>query len=181
MTTTIEHRKDDPSVPHLTVTTYNLPPEDVNAAEDDMAVKSPAKALHLEKPDTQRISPSSPTCHGGTDPFETDVEAMMPRVECSPSATTATSCTGNPRKSIILPTVNDTSIWPGNEHWKREAKEARIKRSCTCLARLSKRNRTIAKVTIIFLVIAIAVGVGVGISRALNQPIYGQKDSPPTG
>jgi len=119
-------------------------------------------------------------------PFDTDIEAMMSPIEGMPSVATSTSHPSRHhsgracRKSLIEPTVNDCQIWPGKEHWKQQAKEARIRRSCTCLARLSKTSRNIVKVVIALLVIGVAVGVGVGISKALNAPIYGDKDNSPT-
>lgn len=175
--------KTHASVPHLTVTTYSVDPK---AAGDDMATPtSPAQAHHVEMqgtnphphPTSSSSSPTSPDrCDGAGDPFETDVEAMMHPVEGAISSTSG-SCPA--RKSLIMPTQNDTCVWPGKEHWKREAKEAKFNRSCTCLARLNKRNRTIVKVIIVFLVIAIGVGIGVGISRSLNAPIYGDKNYKP--
>lgn len=64
-------------------------------------------------------------------------------------------------------------VWPGQAHWKKKAKAAKInKHSCQCLARLSKRNRIIAKVLIGLLVIALGVGVGLGISRKLGAGIW---------
>jgi hypothetical protein len=179
MTITV-NEKADSSVPQLTITTYNLGSKGAACVDDEPpTVTTPIRALHIEKQETNRSSPASPRVCGGRDPFETDLEAMMPAVECSPSSTTRMSCHGQNRKSLVLHTVNDASVWPGKEHWKREAKEAKIKRSCTCLARLSKRNRCIVKVLIIFFVVALAVGVGVGISKTLNTPIYGQEGYPP--
>jgi hypothetical protein len=137
---------------------------------------SPDGAAHTEAREDilWSTSPRDSGPGGRNDAFDTDLEAMMP-VEGMASASTC----GRGRKSMVAPTVNDCQIWPGKEHWKKQAKEAKIQRSCTCLARLSKRTRTVVKVVIALFIIGVAVGVGVGISKALNAPIYGDKDNAP--
>lgn len=64
-------------------------------------------------------------------------------------------------------------VWPGQDHWKRKAKAARInQRSCQCLAKMSKRNRIITKVLIGVMIVAIAVAVGLGISKAVGAGVW---------
>lgn len=114
---------------------------------------------------------STPTSAHHHNPFDTDVEAMITHT------TSEGTNNGNGRRSIACRGLGDSQVWPGQSHWKKKAKEQKMKRSCSCLSRLSKRNRLIVKVLIVLLVIGIAVGVGVGISKPLGAPIWGQKHS----
>ncbi|KAI0852165.1 hypothetical protein F5Y00DRAFT_189766 [Daldinia vernicosa] len=106
-------------------------------------------------------TPISATASNG---FDTDIEAMVP-VKSSEHLN-KTSTIGTRRKS-------DCPVWPGQEHWQQKAKAAKINnRSCQCMARLSKRNRIIAKILIGLLIVGIAVGIGFGISKPLGAGIW---------
>ncbi|KAK5994075.1 hypothetical protein PT974_07515 [Cladobotryum mycophilum] len=100
-----------------------------------------------------------------TNPFETDIEALA-----SHSSIDRTC-----RKSLAIETKTDCQVWPGKDHWKKQAKEAKMKRSWSCMARLSRRNRIICKLLLILLVVGIAVSVGFGVSKPLGAPIWGKK------
>jgi hypothetical protein len=100
-------------------------------------------------------------------PFETDIEAME-MVDTRP--------TNN--RMCAHRSKSEQQVWPTKEHWKQKAKSAKVKRSCnTPLARLSHRNRIIAKVLIVFLIVGIAVGVGFGVSKPLGAPIWGDNNN----
>lgn len=100
----------------------------------------------------------------GANPFETDLE-MAPTTTTSDKITWGQKDTMNRR--------SDCRVWPGKDHWKQKAKAAKRKRSwCTCMAGLSRRNRIIARVLIVFLIIGIAIGVGFGVSKPLGAPIW---------
>ncbi|KAI1477249.1 hypothetical protein K445DRAFT_282676 [Daldinia sp. EC12] len=132
----------------LTVTTKQLQP--------------PSHERSLEGRRGSNVStPCSATASNG---FDTDIEAMMP-VKSS-ERLNKTSTLGTRRKS-------DCPVWPGQEHWQQKAKAARINnRSCQCIARMSKRNRIIAKILIGLLIVGIAVGIGFGISKPLGAGIW---------
>lgn len=121
-------------------------------------------------PRTSDLSTPSSVHH--QDPFDTDVEAMITQ-----TTSEGTSNGGTGRRSIACRGLGDAQVWPGQAHWKKKAKEQKMKRSCSCLSQLSKRNRLIIRVLIVLLVIGIAVGVGVGISKPLGAPIWGQKNN----
>lgn len=111
---------------------------------------------------------STPCSASPSNGFDTDIEAMMPVKSSEHLNKTSTAGTRQ------LP---DCPVWPGQDHWRQKAKAARINnRSCQCMARLSKRNRIIAKVLIALLIVGIAVGVGVGISKPLGAGIWQPKD-----
>ncbi|KJR89102.1 uncharacterized protein SPSK_06641 [Sporothrix schenckii 1099-18] len=105
-------------------------------------------------------------------PFDTDVEAMITH-----TTSEGTSNEGAGRRSIACRGLGDSQVWPGQSHWKKKAKEQKMKRSCSCLSRLSKRNRLVVKVLIVVLVVGVAIGVGLGISKPLGAPIWGQRNS----
>ncbi|KAM5344707.1 hypothetical protein ACJ41O_010569 [Fusarium nematophilum] len=120
--------------------------------------------------DTPRMSTTStPRSDKSTNPFDTDIEAMVP-THTTDSAMHKTSSSPLARKS-------DCQVWPGKDHWKQKAKAAKARNRCTCMAKLSPRNRIIAKVLIVFLIVGVAVGVGFGVSKPLNAPIWGDKDN----
>lgn len=121
-------------------------------------------------PRTSDLSAPSSVHH--QNPFDTDVEAMITQ-----TTSEGTSNGGGGRRSIACRGLGDSQVWPGQAHWKKKAKEQKMKRSCSCLSQLSKRNRLIIKILIVLLVIGIAVGVGVGISKPLGAPIWGQKNN----
>ncbi|KAF4466008.1 hypothetical protein FALBO_7143 [Fusarium albosuccineum] len=120
--------------------------------------------------DAPRMSAAStPRSDKTANPFDTDVEAMMPTHSTE-------SCVQQKTSNSQLPRKSDCQVWPGKDHWKQKAKANKAKNRCTCMANLSRRNRIIAKVIIIFLVVGVAVGVGFGISKPLNAPIWGDRD-----
>lgn len=103
-------------------------------------------------------------------PFDTDLEAM---VSTRTIVATDDACGMKSASNCNLKGSPDGQVWPGQEHWKKKAKAARVNnRSCQPLARMSKRNRIIVRVLIIALVVGIAVGVGLGISRSLHAGIW---------
>ncbi|KAK4212334.1 hypothetical protein QBC37DRAFT_194692 [Rhypophila decipiens] len=105
---------------------------------------------------------STPASAGSRNPFDTDIEAIITSSEhCMRKST---ECTKG---------GTDCHVWPGQEHWRRKAKAAKMSRhNCNCLAHLSKRNRIIVKLLIGFLIIGIAVGVGFGVSKPLGAGIW---------
>lgn len=118
--------------------------------------------------------PTTPHSCRNDNPFDTDVEAMI---------TTTTTNSGEalgPRKTqATLTQTNDCpTVWPSAQHWKQKAKTAKKTRHCcNCMAGLSKRNRILVKVLILLLIVGIGLGVGFGVSRTLNAPIWGDKDT----
>lgn len=99
-------------------------------------------------------------------PFDTDLEAMVPTNESSPPGCVRRETTHK----------SDCQVWPGTADWKqkaRESKAARTRKRFNCLAGLSRRNRIIAKIVIVLLIVGIAVGVGFGVSKPLGAPIWG--------
>ncbi|EWG46036.1 hypothetical protein FVEG_06636 [Fusarium verticillioides 7600] len=125
-------------------------------------------ATNVTVTETPRISTTSTPQTDKLNPFDTDIEAMV-TTRTSDSCMHKTSSTPLARKT-------DCQVWPGKDHWKQQAKAAKAKNRCTCMAKLSQRNRWIVKGLIIFLVVGIAVGVGFGVSKPLNAPIWGDKD-----
>lgn len=117
-----------------------------------------------EKSLTRESTASTPGSRGDADPFDTDIEAMLP-------GGAPDNC---PRKSLGCQRPDaECQVWPGQEHWKRKAKAAKVNRSrCGCMARMSKRNRIIIQVLIGLLIIGIAVGVGLGVSKPLGAGIW---------
>lgn len=116
-----------------------------------------------------RTSDLSTPASAHQNPFDTDIEAMITH--------TASGNINSGRRSMGCRGLVDSEVWPGQSHWKKKAKEQKMKRSCTCLSRLSKRNRLIVKVLIGVLIVGIAVGVGLGISKPLGAPIWGEKNT----
>ncbi|RMJ07052.1 hypothetical protein BHE90_014759 [Fusarium euwallaceae] len=122
--------------------------------------------------DTPRMSTTStPRSDRSTNPFDTDIEAMVP--------THTTDSSGIQHKTSASPLArkSDCQVWPGKDHWKQKAKANKAKNRCTCMANLSRRNRIIVKVLMVFLVVGVAVGVGFGVSKPLNAPIWGDRDN----
>ncbi|KAH7262941.1 hypothetical protein BKA59DRAFT_40752 [Fusarium tricinctum] len=118
--------------------------------------------------ETPRMSPTSTPQTDKLNPFDTDIEAMI-------TTRTSDSCMHKTSSSPMV-RKTDCQVWPGKDHWKKQAKAAKAKNRCTCMAHLSQRNRWIVKGLIIFLVVGIAVGVGFGVSKPLNAPIWGDHD-----
>ncbi|KAI1823151.1 hypothetical protein F4861DRAFT_343635 [Xylaria intraflava] len=109
--------------------------------------------------DRGNLSPStlapSPTANG----FDLDIECLKP--PRSSEQTRKTSMGGDQLNS-------DSSVWPGQAHWREKALAAERKnRSCQCLARLSKRTNIAVKIAIALLVVGVAVAVGFGISKSV--------------
>ncbi|OAA59004.1 hypothetical protein SPI_06206 [Niveomyces insectorum RCEF 264] len=114
--------------------------------------------------DVPRASDVSSPNSAQPSPFETDIEAMIPQ---------SSNQTNPNRRSVPCRGLGgDTQVWPGQSHWKRKAKEQKMKRSCTCLSRLGKKSRLVVKILIGILIVGIAVGVGVGISKPLGAGIW---------
>jgi hypothetical protein len=100
-------------------------------------------------------------------PFDTDIEAI---------ATTDSMQNCVTKSSTNLKPKGECTVWPGKDHWQRRDKAAKMKRSCSIMAKLSPRNKIIAKIVIILLIVGIGVGVGFGVSKPLGAPIWGDKD-----
>ncbi|KAJ6440168.1 homeobox and C2H2 transcription factor [Purpureocillium lavendulum] len=100
-------------------------------------------------------------------PFDTDVEAMV-------TNSSSDKCL---RSSVVLTRKNDCQVWPGQDQWKQRAKAAKKQRGrgCTCMSRLSRRNRIAVKVMLVILVVGAAVAIGFGVSKPLGAPIWGDK------
>lgn len=150
-----------------TVTSVSTPRKSTTSAADTLAVSPAGSILGLNHPSAV----STPaTAHNDLNPFDTDLEAMV-------SSRTLTggddACGMKSVSNSNLKGSADGQVWPGQAHWKKKAKAAKInKHSCQCLARLSKRNRILVKVLIGLIVIALGVGVGLGISRKLGAGIW---------
>ncbi|ATY58306.1 hypothetical protein A9K55_002381 [Cordyceps militaris] len=136
-----------------------------NSQAQPVEVAVPEKAT-LSTATTVCVIPvevSTPRSERSSNPFDTDVEAAL----ISQSTT---------RKSCNIPRNGECQVWPGKQHWKDKAKDAKIKRSCTYMSRLNRRQKIAAKLLLIALIIGIAVGVGFGVSKPLGAPIWGKKD-----
>lgn len=146
--------------PHVTVT---------RSAEPKYSTDG-ASTLTYEKANfTHDSSSVTPVSKQYADALDTDLEAMIPP--------------GNPdncpRKSTSCQRPDaDCQVWPGQEHWKRKAKAAKVHRSpCGCVAKMTKRNRILLQVLILVLIVGIAVSIGFGISKPLGAPIPNPADS----
>jgi hypothetical protein len=135
-------------------------------SESSLSIVSASPLPSLEK------SHAAHEEHGGLprkgqspNPFDTDLEAMI---------------TTDSRRRSDAVTRDDCQVWPGKEHWKRKAKEAkRGRRSCACMASLSRRTRIVVKISIALLIVGIAVAVGFGVSKPLGAPIWGDHSNEP--
>ncbi|EHK20091.1 uncharacterized protein TRIVIDRAFT_48020 [Trichoderma virens Gv29-8] len=102
-----------------------------------------------------------------TNPFDADIEALHSHSSIDKPL----------RKSMTLDAKMECQVWPGKDHWQKQAKQTKVKRNnCSCMANLSPRNKIIAKILIIVLVVGIAVSVGFGISKPLGAPLWGDKN-----
>ncbi|KAI6090949.1 hypothetical protein F4821DRAFT_13263 [Hypoxylon rubiginosum] len=156
MAATVDEKASKPG--QLTVSTQLLTPTHSHE-------RSPEPSMEIRR----NSSVSTPYSASAPNGFDTDIEAMMP-VKSSEHLN-KTSSTGNSKQS-------DCQVWPGQDHWRRKARAAKINnRSCQCMARLSKRNRIIVKILIVFLIVGIAVGVGLGISKPLGAGIWQPNDN----
>ncbi|KAI8952709.1 hypothetical protein F4801DRAFT_202413 [Xylaria longipes] len=121
----------------------------------------------IPKPSNLSVN-STPTSAYSSNGFDADLEGMKPAQ--SSENLRGPSISGNR-------TSPDSSVWPGQAHWKQKAIAAERKnRSCQCLARLSKRNRIILQVAVVLLVVGVAVGVGFGVSKSLGARTWQPKD-----
>lgn len=127
----------------------------------------------IQSPSTEKGVPrasdaSTPSTAHNANPFDTDIEAIITTSgQCNRKSTQCTRGVGGP----------DCQVWPGQDHWRRKAKAAkRNRRSCNCLAHLSKRNRILVKILIGLLIVGVAVGVGFGVSKPLGAPIWHPHD-----
>ncbi|KAI3323298.1 hypothetical protein HD806DRAFT_107628 [Xylariaceae sp. AK1471] len=149
-------------------------PYQLTVLTKEVTSKSSNASTHERNPDgsfdSHRESVSStPTSAQTSNGFDTDIEAMKP-VQSSEHLSKTSTC-GNGSNS-------DSSVWPGQAHWREKARAAERKnRSCQCMARLSKRTRIAVKIAIALFVIGVAVGVGFGISKPLGAPIWQPKDN----
>ncbi|KAI0874166.1 hypothetical protein GGS24DRAFT_353761 [Hypoxylon argillaceum] len=113
-------------------------------------------------------TPSTPTSANTITGFDTDMERMKPQE--STEQLRECSVGGNRLNS-------DSSVWPGQAHWREKALAAERKnRSCQLLARLNKRTRIVVKVAILLFIVGVAVGIGFGISKSLGARIWQPKD-----
>ncbi|KAL7791371.1 hypothetical protein V8C37DRAFT_155445 [Trichoderma ceciliae] len=130
---------------------------------------SPAMGIYAVPTNATSVTSITSNPHSDkttTNPFETDIEALNSHSSLDKPC----------RKSMTLDAKTDCQVWPGKEHWEKQAKRAKMKRNtCTCLAKLSPRNKIIAKVLIIVLVVGVAVSIGFGISKPLGAPLWGKK------
>ncbi|KAH0533343.1 hypothetical protein TsFJ059_001926 [Trichoderma semiorbis] len=103
-----------------------------------------------------------------TNPFDADIEALNSHSSFDKPL----------RKSMTLDAKKNCQVWPGKDHWEKQAQQTKVKRNnCACMANLSPRNKIIAKVLIIVLVVGVAVSVGFGISKPLGAPLWGDKSN----
>ncbi|KAK4462140.1 hypothetical protein QBC42DRAFT_84326 [Cladorrhinum samala] len=133
-------------------------------ASQDTLTPEPFPTLDEKDVAVSRISNlSTPATVHRTNPFDTDIEAMITQ-DTNHKRSGSAECTRG---------GTDCQVWPGQDHWKRKAKAAKKSRhTCTCLAGMSKRNRIIIRILIIILVVGIAVAVGFGVSKPLGAGIW---------
>ncbi|OAQ65396.1 hypothetical protein VFPPC_14060 [Pochonia chlamydosporia 170] len=137
--------------------TEGFPLTETSLAVPDKAAKGSSKVSSLE-----RTSSGTTAGSNNSNPFETDVEAMI------------TNCSlDKPRSSVVLTRKKDCQVWPDKRDWKQRAKAGKKNRSCAFMQRLNKRTRITIKVLVIVLVVGIAVAVGFGVSKPLGAPIWG--------
>lgn len=154
----IEERPDDPALrdSYMPSPTEPTPRKSSSSHSTTSATLLPTpEKTHPATHTTPRPSSPAPD-HDPATAFDTDLEAIIP--------------TDSGRR----PPRDDGQVWPGKEHWKRKAREAkRGRRTCTCLASLSRRTRIAVKIAIGLLIVGIAVAVGFGVSKPLGAPIWG--------
>ncbi|CAN8095838.1 unnamed protein product [Discula destructiva] len=156
----------------LTLTTMApvgpLSTEDKSIASADTLAVSPAGSIAgFDRP--SNVSTPA-TAQLELNPFDTDLEAMVTNRTLAPGDD---ACGMKSTSNCNLKGCAEGQVWPGQAHWKKKAKAAKVnKRSCQLLAKLSKRNRILVKVFIGLLVIALGLGVGLGISRKLGAAVW---------
>jgi len=123
---------------------------------------TPTNEKHNVIPRASDVSNLSTPASTHANPFDTDIEAIITTTEPCVRKSTDRARGGT-----------DCQVWPGQDHWRKKAKAAKMKRhNCNCLAHLSKRNRIIVKILIGLLIVGIAVGVGFGVSKPLGAGIW---------
>lgn len=141
-------------------------------AADTLAVSPVASLIPSPEVALGRSSDvSTPaTAHNDLNPFDTDLEAM---ISTRTLAVQDDSCGMKSASCSNLKGSPDGQVWPGQAHWKKKAKAAKVnQRSCQCFAKMNHRNRIIIRVLIIALVVGIGVGVGLGISKSLGVGVW---------
>lgn len=139
------------------------------ASADTLTASPTGSVVGLSRPSNVSISTPA-TITQDRNPFDHDLEAMI-------SSRTLTggddSCGMKSASNSNLKGCEEGQVWPDQAHWKKKTKAAKVnKHSCQILAKLSKRNRIIAKVLIGLLVVALGVGIGLGISRKLGAGVW---------
>lgn len=128
----------------------------------------PAKSSNGSPDDHGHLALSTPTSAATSSGFDTDIEGLKPM-----------QSSDHLRNSSVSGDRFDTdsSVWPGQAHWREKARAAERKnRSCRCLAGLSRRTRIVVKISIVLLVVGVAVGVGFGISKSLGARVWRPED-----
>jgi hypothetical protein len=149
---------EKPLVGHEPSSTLAVPEK--AALSNVSSVSTPIKCKSIRS-----SAESTPRADLTENPFDTDLEAMIP-TDSSPPGCVRRETTHK----------SDCQVWPGTADWKqkaRESKAARTRKRFNCLAGLSRRNRIIAKIIIVLLIIGVAVSVGFGVSKPLGAPIWG--------
>lgn len=167
--TIIEERSETPTptqppVAHLTVATNHV--ASPKKSDSSLSAASTTLSSSAEKGFNVHVDDqiTTPLSLQQSNPFDTDIEAIIPVTQSDSRRKSATMARG------------DCQVWPGQEHWKQKAKAAKRARSCAWMASLSRRTRIAVKIAIILLIIGIAVGIGFGISKPLGAPIWGTPD-----
>ena len=151
----VEERPDDPALGGTCPNPDASPKRSTSTLSASSATLLPTPEKTHVHTAVRPTTPSTP--HSDADPFDTDLEAMVV-----------------PTDSQNRVVRDDKGVWPGKDHWKRKAKEAkRGRRTCGCLASLSRRTRIAVKIAIGLLIVGIAVAVGFGVSKPLGAPIWG--------
>ncbi|KAK4645977.1 hypothetical protein QC761_206280 [Podospora bellae-mahoneyi] len=147
--------------PGLTVETTSMSRLSTKTSQETLTPE-PFPTLTEKDTSASRLSDlSTPATTHRLNPFDTDIEAMI------------TNENSHKRSAECTKGGTDCQVWPGQDHWKRKAKAAKKnRRACNCLAGLSKRNRILVKILLIFLIVGIAVGVGFGVSKPLGAGIW---------
>ena len=140
------------------------PAHDTTVTTPEKASLSNASTL-CPLPAARLSAEATPRSSHSANPFDTDIEAMV-----------SNSSLGKCSRKSDSSNRKDCPVWPGKQHWADKAKDAKLKRSCTMMARLTPRQRIIAKILLVFLVVGVAVGVGFGVSKPLGASIWGKKD-----
>lgn len=136
--------------------------------------KSNPASIDIQREDSNVSTPTSSTHRVAAcstlNPFDTDIEAMVP------GKTNESGATANPpRKSMGGSPCNaaDAQVWFGRDDWRRRHKERRLRsKNCACFAKCSKRTRVIIQVTIVLVTVGAAVAIGLAISKAVGAPIW---------